>query len=185
MRFVSRWGRHSVQIQSLIQEAYATGAIKVLQDAVYAQFYPEGLLPHERELALIKWTWNGFYQQEDEVTVVPPDRRIGVFDSVIAQQQHRWSDEVREMVEAELIRLSQEYNDILVIPRTVVPPPWPRYDEYGGSPKGLIRKLSDEGHSLEQTLEYERAMQNRPGIVEALEQALANPDLEFEEEVVG
>lgn len=181
MRFISKYGRFGVQIVPMVEEAYATGMAKTIQEPVYAYFEPGKLLPHERELALGHWTWNGFYQEQDEVTTVLPDYRIGLFDSREAQVNNSWSDEKRELVETVLSDLVERYNDMIVVPLTMLAPPWPRYDEYSGAPSALVRKLSDEGYELEQVLEYERAVQNRPEIVTALEGALAKQP---EEEVV-
>jgi hypothetical protein len=49
----------------------------------------------------------------------------------------------------------------------------------------LVAKLIEDGHSLEAVLTYERAMQNRAEVVAALEEAIATPELQLEEEVVG
>ena len=184
MRFVSRWGRFGVQIRPLVLEAYATGMTRTTQEPVYCMFHEGKLLPHERELAMEHWTWNGFYQEQDEVTQVAPDYRIGVYDSVEDQVAHGWPDETRLEVERALIDHADRYTDILVVPSQFATPPWPRYDEYTGSPSALARKLVDEGHDLELTIGYEREHQNRPKVVEALEAALVG-EPEREEEVVG
>jgi hypothetical protein len=184
MRFLSRYGRFGVQIRPVIQEAYATGMARVLQEPVYAMFRPEGMLAHERELALNHWSYNGLYQLDDEVSIMPPDYRIGVFDSVLEQQTSGWSDELREEVENELIRLGEIYDTVMMVPATSVPPPWPRYDDYRSGIPALVRKLVDEGHDLEQVLEYERANKNRPELCAQLEALIASPDRQLEE-IVG
>jgi hypothetical protein len=69
-----------------------------------------------------------------------------------------------------------------------MPPPWPRYDDYTGTPAALVRKLVDEGHSLDAVLTYEKATQKREEIVIALEEAISDPSIEYEpaeEEVIG
>lgn len=186
MRFISRYGRYGVQIKPQIQEAYATGMARVIQEPVYALFETGQLLTHERELALNTWTFNGFYQLEDEVSIMEPDYRIGLFDSRQAQLDKGWTDEIRLEVERELLRLCERSDDMIVVPETVIPPPWPRYDDYSGTPAALMRKLTDEGYELGEVLAYERANQNREKVVEALEQLIANPEPEREvEEVLG
>src|SRR5215813_12951336 len=105
MRFISRFGRYGVAIRPQIQEAYATGIVKIIQTPLDAMFHEGGLLPNEREMALAHWTFNGSYQELNEVTTVAPDYRIGVFDSIEAQMDRQWTNEERKQVEAELTSL--------------------------------------------------------------------------------
>ena len=192
MRFVSRYGGFGVQIRPQYVEAYATGGARVVQVGVHAYFKVEEARAVEIDLAKQYWTtWNGSFQQEDEVTTVPPDYRIGAFDSEQAQIDAGWTDETREEVERYLIDHAARFNDILVIPATLVPAPWPRYDEYTGSTKALVRKLVDEGHNLDEVLEYERATQRRDDLILALEELISDTDAQAEmrgealEEVAG
>jgi hypothetical protein len=188
MRFASKYGRFGVCIRPQIQEAYATGMAKVIQEPIYAMFEPWDLRPHERELCLSRWSFNGFYQQEDEVTVFPPDHRIGVYDSVADAQLKGWPDEVRLEVERALIANAQISDNIIVLPITVYAPPWPRYDEFEGGTDELIARLVEDGYDLEDVLAYERSSQDRGEIVQALEGLISDPDALLElqpEEIVG
>lgn len=187
MRFVSRYGEFGVQIRPQFVEAYATGGVQVTQQGVYAMFHVIGTRPEEVDLAKERWhgTFNGFYQQEDEVTILPPDYRLGSFDSEQAQLDNGWSDEIRDEVERTLIELSERFNEILVVPATLLPPPWPNYDNFEGTLAALMRKVVDDGYELENVLGYERAMQNRPDVVVALEELIATTDEIPMEEVVG
>ena len=188
MRFVSKYGRFGVQIRPEKTEPFATGEVRVLQTPVYAMFEPGGLQPLERELALAHWTFNGIYQEQDEVTMVPPDYRIGVFDSELAQLESGWTDEIRIQVEEELTRLAESFEDLIAIPRTLVPPPWPRYDDFKGTTNELIQRLIDDGHDLDAVLTYERATQKREDVIAAIETLVADPDALLElqgEEILG
>ena len=188
VRFLSKYGRFGTSVRRQISESYGTGESKILQAQVMAQFHEGGMSPEERELAVNHWVFEGSYQNLDEVSIVPPDYRIGVFDSEVAQLENGWSDELRVEVEQHLIRHSQRFEDVLVVPRVHIPPPWPRYDEYEGTPAALIAKLIEDGHNLDAVLTYERAMQRREEIVLALEDAISNPEVEsapVEEEVIG
>lgn len=176
MRFASRFGKFGLQVQHEIREAYATGMSKVIQDQIAAYFEVGSLQPHERELAVGRWAFNGSYQEADEVTTVQPDYRIGVFDSVQAQQDAGWSDEMRRRVEQALVDHAARYDDVLVLPATSVPPPWPRYDDYSGSASALLRKVVDEGYDLNTVLAYERETKNRPEVTGGLEELLADPE---------
>ena len=186
MRFVSRYGSFAVKIHDPETEAYASGIVRVIKPLVQAQFKTVNIRPEEIDLAKTYWrSWNGSLQQEDEVTTVPPDHRIGVFDSEEAQLEHGWDDELRLEVEAVLVDYAERFEDVLVVPATMIPPPWPRYDEYTGTPTMLVRKLIDEGHDLNNVLAYEQATQNRAEIVAELEEVLNDEHAGQLEEVQG
>jgi hypothetical protein len=172
----------------MIQEAYATGMAKVVQEPVYAMFEPWLLRPEERELAISRWTFNGFNQHEDEVTVLPPDNRIGVYDSVVDQQNKGWPDALRLEVERVLIANSEITDNICVVPKSFIAPPWPRYDDFNGTSDELLARLVEDGHALDSVLAYEIDNQNRPEIVTALQELIDDPDALLElqtEEVLG
>jgi hypothetical protein len=183
MRFAGKYGHLVVQVQREITEAYATGAVKTLQPNIWAAFKPGGLQAFEREVVIKQWTFAGSYQEMDEATTVPPDYRIGVFDSVEAQGENGWTDETRELVEKALLDLVR-FDYIIALPRTTMPAPWPNYDEYRGSVGALVKKLEDDGHDLEQVLAYEQASQNRPALVTALEEKLSGFAPEPKEEEI-
>jgi hypothetical protein len=190
MRFASKYGRFGVCIRPQIQEAYATGMAKVIQEPVYAMFEPWDLRPYERELCLARWSFNGFYQQEDEVSIIPPDHRIGVYDSVADALVKGWPDEIRAEVERVLIANAQITDNIIVLPVASVAPPWPRYDEFVGSAEELVARVIADGYDLEAVLAFERESQNREEIVERLEELIADPDALLElqpepEEILG
>lgn len=182
MRFAAKFGRLIVQVRPHVQEVYATGSVHVIQEGVYAFFKPQGLLPFERDLVLAHWAWNGSYQMEDEVTTVPPDYRIGVYDTREAQEEHAWSDELRESIEQSLVEL-QRYDYIIALPKTNIPAPWPNYDVFVGTVEELITKLKADGHDLQAVLEYEAATQNREPLLQALEEEING--LPVEEEILA
>ena len=183
MRFVSQSAPYTAQVQRHIAVALGAGLIEDRQEPIYARFEPYKLLPHERQIALERWSFTGLPQEADEVTTVQPDFRIGVFDSQEYQNETGCTDEVRELIEAKLMDQALRYDRIFVAPKTLVQPPWPKYDEYRGTPTALVRKLVDEGHDLELVLEYEEATQNRAAITAALLEAIRGEP--SEEEVVG
>lgn len=186
MRFAAKHGHHCVVIQKDIQERYATGAVKVLQRLIEAQFRPEGLKPFEREYVLSQWHhWRGLYQEADEATPVQPDYRIGVFDSDTAQIQEGWTDDERLLAEHVLQTRAVADDTLLELPRTGVAAPWPRYDEFQGNVRQLLRRLTEDGYDLSQVLEYEQAMQARPAVITALEAQIAGEPEPQEEEVVS
>ena len=184
MRFISKFGKYGTVIRRDLVEYYASGASKVVQTPINAMFQEGQLLPHERELALTRFSFNGSYQEIDEVTTVAPDYRIGIFDSIQAQMDHGWSNDERKLVEDALVTNAELFpNDLMLVPETVIPPPWPRYDSFEGSLDKLIAKITDDGYVLADVLAYERANQNRENVIDALEQMAE--DEAVVEEVVG
>lgn len=185
MRFASRYGRMVVEVQRLIAEEYATGGSKVLQQAILARFEPGSLQPFERELVLARWQFNGSYQEMDEVTIIPPDYRIGVYDTTVQQEQNQWTDEMRQKVEKTLLDL-QKTEDVLALPKTTVPAPWPAYDSFQGTVRQLLKKLDEDGHDPHDVLTYERASLNRQAVIDALQSRIDGfePDEQPKEEEV-
>jgi len=175
MRFISRHDGFGVLVQGEDRINFANGSSQVTRKEIAAYFKPGMLRPHEREAAIAKFNFNGLYQEMDEATMVPPDYRIGLFDSMLAQEQNGWTDEEREMVEQRLSSDAEKYGNLLVAPRSSVPPPWPNYDVYTGTAQKLMQKLLAEGHDISKTLTYERETQDRPKVVEALERLLVDP----------
>lgn len=187
-RFASQYGHLVCQVRPEIAEHYATGVSKVIQSAVFAEFKPGGLQAFERELVLGQWNFHGSYQELDEVTTVQPDYRIGVFDSELEARQKSWDDNVRIQVEEALVKLAEQYPHVMVLPRTMVPPPWPKYDDFKGTVGQLLKRLDEDGHDLRLVLIYEQANQNRDALVNALESRIDGFELEpepEEEEVVA
>lgn len=180
MRFAAKYGKYKRGVVSEMSEHYATGATAVIQKGVYAEFTPHGLRPHEREYVLARWSFNGLYQEMDEATTVEPDYRIGVYDSEVDQAVKHWTDDERDLIEQTLL----VDDDVLLLPRSSVQPPWPKYDDYRGSVGTLLKKLVEEGHDLETVLTYERESQNRPALVEALEAEINGDSEPANEEIV-
>jgi len=183
MRYLSKFGRLIVQVRAGQYEAYANGIVRTISEPILAVFEPLGVTHDERKLAEEHFLFNGSYQEVDEATVVPPDHRIGVYDTEDAQRAQGWSLETRLEVE-QFLRDLQHFSHIVEVPSTFLDPPWPKYDLFKGTPSALVRKLVDEGHDLSEVLTYERSNQNREPVIEAIERALLDPAL-TEEEVVG
>jgi len=184
MRFASQYGRLVCQVRPEIAEHYATGVSKIIQTAVFAEFAPGGLQSFERELALGQWQFHGSYQEMDEVTTVQPDYRIGVLDTEIQGRQKGWSDDVRKQVDDAMLAVAAEFPHVIALPRTNVPPPWPKYDEFKGTVAQLLKRLEEDGHDLRRVLIYEQANQNRDALVHALEAKIDGFEVAAEEEEV-
>jgi len=195
MRFISKYAKYALQVRPQVVEAYATGATKIIQPQLVAAFSVGAATGEERALARQVFAFNGFYQEEDLVTVVPPDYRISAFDSRVAQAENGWNDEERELVEQALTREAEMLpQDLYRIEAPRATPPWPAYDGFKGTRNALIKKIEEDGFDFDLVLAYECENQNRPEIVAALEQAadlqseglMAREQmLPIEEELVG
>ena len=186
MRCISKFAKYALQVRPQVVEAYATGATKIVQEQLVARFSLNAVQGEERALARQHFAFNGFYQEEDLVTIVEPDYRISAFDSIEAQAQEGWSDEEREWVERALVREAEIHpQDLLVIEARRVEPPWPSYDAYRGSPTQLCKKIEEDGYEFASVLDYERENQNRPEVVAKLELAcdLTDEGLRIEEQM--
>ena len=189
MRVLARYGRYMVQVRPQVSEGYANGVVKVTQTPLLAEFREGLMTPEERALCKQNWTFNGFYQEQDEVTPVEPDYRLGLFDSIAAQIANNWTDEERRLVEEALEETARrEPNSVIVVHEIKLPAPWPTYDVFAGSVNALCTKIMEDGYTLEAVLAYEEANQDRPEVVAALKQLIADGETaprEMVEEVVG
>lgn len=189
MRFIAKYAKYRLQVRPQVVEAFASGGTRIAQEQMVAEFSIAEATGEERAFARQMWTFNGFYQEQDLVTIVEPDYRISAFDSLKAQTQHGWSDAEREIVERALIAVSIDTpQDVLRVEQVRLTAPWPTYDTYTGTRNQLLKKIAEDGYELEDVLAYERENQNRAEIVAALESALEEePDTtpEREEELVG
>jgi len=194
MRFISKYAKYMVQVRPQIVEAYATGQTKVIQQPLVAAFDLGLVQGDERAIARQVFSFNGFAQEQDLVTVVEPDARISAFDSRLAQAELGWTDDERELVEAVLVDNARKLpEDLIVIEEIRAEPPWPTYDSFKGTKNALLKKIEEDGYDFAAVLAYERENQNRPEIVTALEQAcdlkgeglMVREQMVEEEELVG
>jgi len=194
VRFISKFAKYALQVRPQVVEAYATGAHKITQEQLVARFTIQAVTGDERALARQIFSFNGFYQEEDWVTIVEPDYRISAFDSVISQHEEHWTDEERVMVEQALIREAELHpQDVYVIEAKRAQIPWPTYDSFKGTNAQLCKKIEEDGYSFVDVLAYERENQNRPEVVAKLELACdfvddglrINEQMAEEEELVG
>lgn len=149
-----------------ISEAYT------LTPSLPINFTQYGLLQSDIEAGLNFWkTFPGLPVEEDGVTPVNPIEfgRIGVWDSVAWQEEHKLSDADREAAERLLLNSPFYGHEFFLIEEVKAEKPWPSYDKTHHS---KIVALATELGCVEQTLAYERENGNRPSIVEGLEAAV-------------
>jgi len=186
MRCISKFAKYALQVRPQVVEAYATGATKIVQEQLVARFSLNAVQGEERALARQHFAFNGFYQEEDLVTIVEPDYRISAFDSIEAQAQEGWSDEEREWVERALVREAEIHpQDLLVVAVKRALAPWPTYDEFKGTATQLCKKIEEDGYEFASVLDYERENQNRAEVIAKLELAcdLTDDGLRIEEQM--
>lgn len=186
MRVISKSAKYSLQVRPMRVENYASGASRIAEEPIYLDFETGRLTPEEREYALSQFAFEGGFQEMDEVTMVDPTYRLSLFDTDEAAENRGWTADEKAHVEEKLVHHASNFTDLIIVPAKQYEPPWPRFDEYTGTPTALLRRLVDDGYDLEEVLEYERHAQNRQPIVDALEQALAEiNEGEVVEEVIG
>ena len=107
---------------------------------------------------------------------VSREYRLGTFDSFQAQQDMRWSDEERELVERELVRIAQITRDFIIVQKPRVAAPWPTYDDLqvvGRRTAAIVaEKVVDviraTGVNPDSVVQYELENANRPEVVAAV-----------------
>jgi hypothetical protein len=89
-----------------------------------AHFIPGGdVPPHARDLATqLPGFYRGIGRDED------PYKRLSWYDTVYEQAQHGWTDETREFIENQLLRLGGA--DVMLVEEARVPAPYANYDKH-------------------------------------------------------
>jgi len=182
MRFVSKYQKFSIKIRPHIETVQATGLKQIIQQGLSCQFETGDVTDWEVKAAYATFKFNGMPTEEDEVTAIDPLYRLSSFDTSTIEDP-----ETRKLYETVLLNSFSNGVDYIYVPRPELVAPWPAYDRYapkGDMPAQLVQKLLDDGHSLHETLVYEREHQNRPDVVFAIEQALLEKrqPVEVEEE---
>jgi len=191
MRFISKYAKYMLNVRNPIVEHYATGQSKEIQRALIAKFDIMVPTADERALARQRFSFNGFAQEQDLVTIVEPDARISGYDSVLTQREEGWSDEERELVEQALLAEARRLpEDLVVVETEPLSPPWPTYDSYKGNAKQLVRKVEEDGYDFADVLAYEQENLNRPEVVDLLQEVISGEGMlvgvvEQEETLVG
>lgn len=191
MRCIAQYREHKVGVRQEVKEDYATGKSRVLQHGFVAEFRQFGTLPHERELARVRFNFHGMYQEEDEATAIDPitgiNSRLSVFDTDDAELVAQWAQwdklesgglppgTVKGEIEQRLRDLAGEGFFVVEVER--LPAPWPKYDALRGPniPDRIAKQVADAGFDPQVVIAYERQEKNRPEVVAALE-ALGVPE---------
>jgi hypothetical protein len=133
----------------------------------------------------------GRQQMLDEVTLVPLQNRLSVFDTEEMAIAEDWGartvtdaygreHDFREYVEAKLLERSQNHPLFRLRSEAVLEPPWPRYLEYGGTLEQLLQKVVDDGYDPAYVLRFEQQSGKRPAVIRALESLVNAQEAELE-----
>lgn len=142
------------------------------RESLPVQFTQEHLTQDDIDFALSYFPANSFqgrYMEADGVTQEDVSRRIGVFDT----EAQGWNDEDREKVEKWMLakpNYGQDFVQVVPVVKEITKP-WPAYNN---THHFKVAALAEELGLLEETLAYEQANKNRSGVVEALEERIAN-----------
>jgi hypothetical protein len=174
-RFISQYPNYGVQVRRQLVQPLGDGTRQVLQEGLYVTFTSADkggmIFETERYRASEYFSFHGSQQEQDEATPIDPIHRLSVLDTVEDAKERGWSGEEVELIERELIKLTRETPQALVlIEGTPIPAPYPNYDLYDGDPQELVLKLTADGHDLGEVLLYEQNFgPRRPELIEALE----------------
>lgn len=97
---------------------------------------------------------------------------IGMFDTEAAQITYRWSDETREFVEDFLVNHPDNGLAFAVaeLPEEMTGRPWPQYDQCHHMRIHIVAQ--ELGKDLAEVKLYEQTHQNRPVVIQKLEEAM-------------
>jgi hypothetical protein len=155
MRFISQYKQFGMQVRPIREMVLVTGDRQVQVEPLYIQFWQGDI--SEREIAAAEAHWGTFAGrtlERDKITLTPLVSRLSAFDT--DADHHPWSTdpEVREMVEEVLLKKAGG-KDYIYVPRESLAPPWPTYDEFQGNLNALLKRVEEDGYTLEAILAYE------------------------------
>jgi hypothetical protein len=174
MRFISR--SEGLRIEAIPQEwdTLANGQIREIKSGIMVEFRNGFLHPWEKDAARANFNYP---TRETDLTSGEKidwveDNRVGVFDSLAAQESYVWSDELRKTVENNLLKALDIRpglrSDYMVVPRPVLAKPWPSYDE---TDHNRVAEMTQAmGLEKDSVIAYERDNKNRPSVITALEE---------------
>lgn len=164
-RFISRYGKPSIGVQSLIKESYATGQSKVLKKRIDANFHNSLVTDEDFAVALSSFHFPGLPFSEETQSHVSPRYRTSVWDSEWARANEGWTDdEIALIIEKLRSRVGPELLE-LSIPKAGAP--FPTYDEC--KPEEILQILKVAGIPAEKAIAYEKENANRADLLKKLE----------------
>lgn len=131
---------------------------------------------YEREVAEKTMVFQGVALEEDEVTPVSLQARIGVFDTDVAADQRGWTQEQKDWIERKLLGSGDRGSQFILVEQARAPKPWPKYDELRAVGRRTVKDVAvkvaemtqDLGIDPASVIAYERENANRAEVLEAL-----------------
>jgi hypothetical protein len=185
LRFISRGRHYCYGGGKLRTTEVIVGGVPttVVQDGYWdapAQFGPPNMPPPtdpEVQFALKNLRFHGLpLTSEDSTEHVTPVFRLGVFDTKVAQDEHGWTDEQRELIEQRLLDSDDYGREYVLFAPPRAAKPWPRYDDLRVVGNRTPEKVADKiiemvrelGLNADDVAEYERQNAGRDYVLAAL-----------------
>ncbi len=170
MRAISPHGRYSLQlIEAPVKRGTdSQGTVVEYSDTkpVIAHFEKLGLTDDEQLAALEHFSFSGLPDG------VNPLSTISVWDSEGQALAHGWDEEFTAKVDARLEYLANmNPASVMVVKRELKQAPWATYD--GMEPKAIFETMLLTGFAPEPVRLYEAENQDRPEVIDVLEQLQA------------
>lgn len=180
MRFVAQHPGLVVGIRPERKQKTMEGEILVIRTGIQAEFKPNVWNQHDMEVALAAFQFQGLFQHEDEATQVSPVYRLAIYDTDEEYErrldtEEAWTPEEKAFVEQRLMQSRALGEAFVVVPEETLAAPWPKYDDFDGTPDELVLTIHGVlGIPFETALEYERSKwgQQREDVIEALQTAI-------------
>lgn len=169
-RFVSQYLKFSHGVRDGVESHMGLdGRMTATVRALEAEFTHNGATTKDALVAKSTLKFTGV-PQDEAGNDIDPAYRISVFDSEAAKLANGWTDEEEALV-VETLRASGDngraFCEILPEP---IEAPWPNYDST--DPEEIVKVAGLINADLELALAYEKENQKRPGVIDALTEAL-------------
>lgn len=169
-RFVSQYLKFSHGVRDGIPSHMGLdGQMTPTVTRLEAEFSHNGATPKDALVAKGALKFTGV-PQDEAGNDIDSSYRISIFDSEAARLANGWSESEEALV-VETLRGSGDYGRafIEVLPEPVEAP-WPNYDQT--DPDEIVKVSGLIDADLELVLAYEKENANRPGVIDALTEAL-------------
>lgn len=172
-RFVARYGKYSVGVQSYVGEHLGhQGEMVPVKRRIDANFQRNLVTDDDFAVALQSFSFPGQPFNEETNANVSPRHRVSVWDSEWAQANEGWSeDEIALMIERLRSTVGVNHKE-LSVPAAGVP--FPSYDEL--SVDEILQIIKIAGIDPEKVSAYERENQNRESLLKRLDGVEADDD---------
>lgn len=171
MRFVSKSAKYRVIVQGDQYMVLQNGERQQIRKPLVADFNDRTLTSDEVEFGIKNFVHRGLPMDPGTEEDLSPRPRISGFDTELAQNEHGWTDEEREMVEEKLLSSHALNVEFMLLVPDPAAKPWPTYDALTDVDE--IVSIAVATGTVDAALAYERENRNSAAVLEALEEAHA------------